>query len=1082
MSDPVRQLFLEEAQELLQILEAELLNLKTQPDIAALMRAAHTLKGSGAMVGLTAIPAIAHRLEDVFGIIARAAQPIDDGLEALLLQAYDHLERPIAEDLRGGHHDEALTLTQAEPVLAALDEWLTGQEITPFEELEIGELEAEASATEALETEIDALAVMAQATPGLPPIDMITVLFTGDVVSGLETLAAGLREEPSVRQEVLRSQLDAFVGIGELTSLPGFTAIARAGLTALTARPSQSLEIGEQVLDNLQAAQAAVLAGDRQRGGEPSPTLLAFGDPPSPTVPLPTVPSPTDSMPTMQVLAPAEQTNTALWEETSNEASDEAMLLSLFGEEEEEEETTALRPADPICHAADPSAITPPTPPPPVDDSGSPNSASDVSLTSAQAAARLHRPITSGLPNALIAKLEALLNSAPPEINARRRPPKANLSRPAPSTAPAQPPKKTVKPPKSKTVRVSLDRLNRLNNLFGELVTYENKNALQAQQLQYVISSMTQRFRNFERITRSLQDWADQSQQDRAKLMASAANSEEFDPLQMDSYDNAHLLMQEVMEEIAQLGETIHDMTAITHQGQQVHRQKQQTLRQIRNDLIRTSMMPMGDLLRHFPRMVRDLSAKYGKQVKMEVYGSDTLVDRTVFEKLYDPLVHLVRNAFDHGIEHPVVRSQLKKSSQATISLRAYGKSHQTYLEVSDDGCGISLERVRNKAIERGLYTTAEAAKLKPDQLYDCLFQPGFSTAAVVSELSGRGVGLDVVATQIKQLKGEIKVISTPNGGTTFVLRFPLSLNVAELMVFSVGNRTFAIAMDAVKTILSVATEDIAIGDETPFYQWQGQPVPLYSRSTLLNHYPLRGRRSRDSLPAIPLPKDGKVPLIILGSGARTLALQIDNILQAQELTIKPFGAAIQPPAFLLGCTTLGDGSLIPVVDGQALISRHFDPRSESRPGPPASPEARVAAAIPPTESEPPAEPQTILVVDDSLTARQVLIFTLEKAGYQTLQAKDGRDAMEQLSQNFAEIQAVFCDVEMPRMNGFEFLSQCRQDHGEKAPPVIMLTSRSGDKHRETGKTLGASAYLTKPYLEQALLDTLTACLTASSD
>ena len=436
----------------------------------------------------------------------------------------------------------------------------------------------------------------------------------------------------------------------------------------------------------------------------------------------------------------------------------------------------------------------------------------------------LSRPIKSGLPKALIAKLAALLDSAPPEAVVHRQSDPSQRSAPP---IPTTPDLKSAKTPRSKTVRVGLDRIKRINTLFGELVTYENKGSLQAQQLQHVIGSMTQRFRNFERITRSLQDWADQSQQDRSRLMASAANDGGFDALQMDSYDDVHLLMQEVMEEIAQLGEAIHDMTAINQQGQQVNRQKQQTLRQIRNDLIRTSMMPMGDLLRHFPRMVRDMSTKFNKTVKMVVDGGDTLVDRTVFEKLYDPLVHLVRNAFDHGIETPGMRVRLNKPAEATISLRAYSKSHQTYLEISDDGRGISLDRVRQKAIEQGLYSTEEAAKLSSDQLYDCLFHPGFSTASAVSELSGRGVGLDVVATQLKQLKGAIKVISVPNRGTTFVLRFPLSLNVAELMVFSVGSRTFAIAMDTVKTILSVATEDITIGDETPFYRWQRQTNPL---------------------------------------------------------------------------------------------------------------------------------------------------------------------------------------------------------------------------------------------------------------
>ena len=931
MSDSVHQLFLDEAQELLQIMEVELLELKANPDIPALMRAAHTLKGSGAMVGLTVIPAIAHRLEDVFAAVVQQSIPVDEALESLLLQAYDQLERSIIAGLRGQPHDEALTLTQAEPMLVALDEWLTRAAERPemIEAAGLDQPAQDAPAAEGIYTAQPYAEHTAQdhpitgetllydeawaadpqqndvalplSLPGGTAPDIVTALFNGDVVAGLETLAAALQEDVAVRIEVLRSQLDAFVGIGELTGLPGFSAIAQAGLTALDCRPSQSEAIGACVLKDLRTAHAIVLAGERDPGGQPSETLLAFG-------------VETESRPTAQILPPDAASEAPLSDAplnndvlTLDDSTEEAMLLALFGEADPAELTDAEPvPSDPLgiappdpefpetltaessgpqssdlessdlvsldSSSLDPeplvneSSVPEPLPIPAAPPAAPQNRADQVSAAAesdvpAEAAepdeldsaldaleemldesappvpakasstdpvripvSGLSRPIKSGLPKALIAKLAALLDSAPPEAVVHRQSDPSQRSAPP---IPTTPDLKSAKTPRSKTVRVGLDRIKRINTLFGELVTYENKGSLQAQQLQHVIGSMTQRFRNFERITRSLQDWADQSQQDRSRLMASAANDGGFDALQMDSYDDVHLLMQEVMEEIAQLGEAIHDMTAINQQGQQVNRQKQQTLRQIRNDLIRTSMMPMGDLLRHFPRMVRDMSTKFNKTVKMVVDGGDTLVDRTVFEKLYDPLVHLVRNAFDHGIETPGMRVRLNKPAEATISLRAYSKSHQTYLEISDDGRGISLDRVRQKAIEQGLYSTEEAAKLSSDQLYDCLFHPGFSTASAVSELSGRGVGLDVVATQLKQLKGAIKVISVPNRGTTFVLRFPLSLNVAELMVFSVGSRTFAIAMDTVKTILSVATEDITIGDETPFYRWQRQTNPL---------------------------------------------------------------------------------------------------------------------------------------------------------------------------------------------------------------------------------------------------------------
>jgi two-component system, chemotaxis family, sensor histidine kinase and response regulator PixL len=516
--------------------------------------------------------------------------------------------------------------------------------------------------------------------------------------------------------------------------------------------------------------------------------------------------------------------------------------------------------------------------------------------------------------------------------------------------------------------------------------------------------------------------------------------------------------------------------------------------------------------------MVRDMSLKYDKDVKVEIIGEETLVDRTVFEKLYDPLVHLVRNAFDHGIEPPEVRQQNGKPAQATITLRAYHKGHKTYLEIEDDGRGINLEAVRTKVINKGLFSAADAAKLSAERLYECLFMPGFSTATQVSELSGRGVGLDVVETQIKEIKGNVSIESVQQRGTKFLLRFPLTLTIAELLVFTLHNQTMAMAMHSVKSIVTVpidqliSTSDLPVGldpsidqnAENTYFEWQGKKVPLYPRSVLLNHYPLHSN-VREAIPAIPLPKlDDRVSLVIIGNADELAALRVDSILQTQELTIKPFGITVQSPDYLCGCTTLGDGSLIPVIDGKALLARSLTTPVQSTP---------VQIAKLPTESSsPPKHPilamlaqksnsqstfhddsttsdepdafestahttQTILVVDDSLTARQVLAFTLEKSGYEVLQAKDGREAVTQLKQNFDVIQAIFCDVEMPRMNGFEFLSHCQQEYGDTAPPIIMLTSRSGEKHRNLGQSLGASAYLTKPYLEQALINTLQKCI-----
>jgi chemotaxis protein histidine kinase CheA/CheY-like chemotaxis protein len=620
------------------------------------------------------------------------------------------------------------------------------------------------------------------------------------------------------------------------------------------------------------------------------------------------------------------------------------------------------------------------------------------------------------------------------------------------------------------TVRVDLHRLEKLNNLIGELFIQETGSVLQIQQLQDRLQSLSQRFKNFEQFTKELHNYAHRSSSSKSKLSQTpyflpqigfASSHPDFDPLQMDSYSHLYTLAQAMSEEIAQLGETMLDTTLLCHQAQSTQQRRQQTVKQIRGGLLKTRMFPVGEILQRFPRMVRDLSAQYHKQVAVKLSGTTTLMDKAVLEKLLDPMVHLVRNAFDHGVDLPADRAAQNKPTEATIEIRAYHRGNQTYIEVRDDGKGIDVEAVRSKVVAKGLATETEARAMTRDRLYEYLFSPGFSTAAKVSELSGRGVGLDVVQEQVRNLKGTITLSSEPGKGTTFTLRLPLTLTIAKLLVFSIQSNLMAIPVESLVSIATAAPEQLVTEDDQQFYCWNQKQIPLCSQAAFLfPHLPSRGMGDR--LP-IPLPLEDKVPLLLIAAGSKTIALQVDQILQEQELVIKPFGRAVKAPAHLYGCTILGDGSLVPVLDGLGLMATGETFAVPLQP-------MRHRVAVP--------QIPTVLVVDDSLTVRQSMVFTLEKAGYRVLQARDGRDGMAQLHQE-PDVQAVFCDVEMPRMNGFEFLSQCRQDFAEAAPPVIMLTSRGGDKHRQTAQELGASSYLTKPYLEQDLLKTLQGVLAA---
>ncbi|MFN3361372.1 MAG: response regulator, partial [Pseudanabaenaceae cyanobacterium] len=501
--------------------------------------------------------------------------------------------------------------------------------------------------------------------------------------------------------------------------------------------------------------------------------------------------------------------------------------------------------------------------------------------------------------------------------------------------------------------------------------------------------------------------------------------------------------------------------TLVAQEAKNIQRKKQQTLRQLRNDLLWARMIPLGDILNRFPRMVRDLSLKYQKAVNCRVLGANTLVDKQMLEKLYDPLVHLVRNAFDHGIENsPREREALGKPPEGTIEIRAYHQGNQTFIVVEDDGRGIDPQKVVSKAIEKQIITPAQAQSLTTQQIYELIFTPGFSTAEKVTDLSGRGMGMDAVLAQVQALKGSITIESEVGKGTVFTLCFPLTLTISKLLIARVQGRPLAVPVDSLLSVVSTHTSAIETIWGKEFYRYDKLLVPIYPSHRFANHYPLPSATGKVQM-GLDLPEE-TIPLLLIALGNRRIALRAEQIITEQELVIKPFSPVIPHPNYFYGCTILGDGSLVPVLDTAALISQWSETQAIS----PVSPMPSAVATF---------DVPTILVIDDSLTARQTLALTLQRAGYEVIQAGDGQEALEKLKEH--NVKAVFCDVEMPVMNGFEFLTNCRKDYPPDRLPVIMLTSRGGERHRGIAKLLGANDYLTKPFLEGDLLQTLQNCL-----
>lgn len=922
------QFFFQEAPDLLREIEAGILGLRHEQSISKLwelMRTAHSIKGGAACAGLTHIQEIAHYLEAAFKAIAESGIDLSDSTEALLLQAFDCLKMPIFTEIQTGWYEPKESVMKAHAVWMQLEESLHAQR---------------------------PIKIQAQKD------DVTHLLFAEDVARGLHQLEQILAQENHAAAvlDFLPIQAQIFRGIGEISRLNGFIAIADAAIRALNLNSHEASVIGQLALVDFRQAQAAVLDGDRLQGGSPSQALLDLTQislSPEPTLDLPLI---------------------------------EADRFS------------------PIEDRSDPLLI-----------------ASETSL----------------LP-----------------------------------LSPSDPPSPT---PILMSVRQDWARLEGINTLVGELISLDNRLLTQNQEHEETLEVFLRSFSRIKQQTVTLYRWSNQFL---PHTQVTNPSQNQAIPGKSSPAQNIGFIqntLEGVLEELSQLSEVFNDLSLLGQQYQQILKQKQKTLKTVKTSLLQTQMLPVGELLHQFPRVLHDLALHSEKQIKLDLQGDSTLIEKAVLEKLYDPLVHLVRNAFDHGIEPTAVRQALNKPLQGTIRLKAWHQGHHTYLSVEDDGRGIDLETIQAKLLAMGWISATDAAESLPTtQLYQYLFEPSFTTAPVVSHLSGRGMGLYAVQSQVSTLKGTITVKSQVGKGTSFVLRLPLASNITKLLVFRISRHFFAVPVSALAAIILTEEVFLQTQQQQAYYHWKGQFVPILSMAAIATYsYPTpslspEGLRQTDLHPLgeeSGSTESQKFPLLFIAHGTQIIALKIDEVIMEQDLVIKPFNRlAIQPPNALGGCTILGDGRLVPVLDSLSLIEK-WGQIVHSQPQVPDHKISSSSALL---------SPRTILLIDDSLTMRQAISSTLQKAGYHVLQAKDGREALNLVQQDM-NIAGMICDIEMPRMNGLEFLSRCRQQ--EISIPIVMLTYRSAQRYRQLAQELGASAYLTKPYLDKELLQTLEQCL-----
>ena len=667
------------------------------------------------------------------------------------------------------------------------------------------------------------------------------------------------------------------------------------------------------------------------------------------------------------------------------------------------------------------------------------------------------------------------------------------------SAKPAAKSKSTI----SKTVRVNLDSLERLNDLIGELLINQNKNILKDEQIYGFVQELLAKINHNEQIVNELIDIVEEvslsPQQQQAlqelptRLQKIAANT--GSSLSQNSWltstqaapeTQINHLLQLALSSNSDLAEIAEKIKNYNSQARRDTQKQQNMLLNMRDELIDTRMSPVGRLFNRFPRLLQQLSLTHDKQAELNITGSHILIDKTIEEKLYDPLLHLVRNSFDHGLEFPAERDRLGKPTTGTVFLRAYYQGSQTIIEVGDDGKGINIEKIKQSGIEKNLVTAEQAQRLSNSQLLELLFEPGFSTADKVSDLSGRGVGLDVVRSQIEDMNGTISIESVPGKGTTFALQIPLTLTIAKLMLTEAAGMTYAILIDAIARIILPTSSQVQIFDGQKVLHWQTENgvemIPVRRLSELIE-YPRTIAKMAHTESSL------NNPILLLRRQEGLIGLEVDRVLGEQELVIRPLGSAIIPPRYIYGCSVLKDSSLTLVIDGVALLKdskyRHNSVSqrafladvSVSQKSLPSNSEA--PQQLPPASSSS-SIPQTLLVVDDSSSLRKTIAMSLEKVCHSVIQADNGINALTELKKS-GEVELVVCDLEMPLMNGFQFLKALRQNPDNDHIPVIILTSRDSEKHRKLALELGASAYLVKPCPEHELIATINRITTEKS-
>ncbi len=674
-----------------------------------------------------------------------------------------------------------------------------------------------------------------------------------------------------------------------------------------------------------------------------------------------------------------------------------------------------------------------------------------LSLDSREAAEPLHEPTVeeplvafepAATAEPTIVEQQLPPVSAPPAAEA---PPAVEPPRVAAAAAPQAAPiaeQRSVE--RAETARVDAALLDSLLNGAGEINIFQSRLTQQLHSIEFHLGELGGTVSRLREQLRKLE--AETEAQILHRHQDDADVESGFDPLELDRYSTIQQLSRALAEsanDVASINELLH---GLTNEADTLLTQQARVTSDLQSGLMQTRMVPFQRHVSRLQRIVRQACADTGKQAELFVDGESNEIDRQVLESMLPPFEHLLRNAVAHGIEKPAVRQQRGKPETGQVLIKVRRDGAEVIVEVSDDGGGLDLAAIRRKAQEKGLLV--ENQRITDEQAIELILQPGFSTASELTQAAGRGVGMDVVDNEVKKLGGSMRVETKTGEGTRFLIRLPYTLAITHALIVNVGEETFALPLPTVEGITRLSRDKILkhLTEDEPKLDYGGVVYRIQHLGSLVGAAPSA------------LPEDeSAVSLVLIRAGDHSTALLMDSLEGSREVVVKTLGPHIASVPGVTGATILGDGRVIMILDAGTLV------RAQRPVAPPKT-------AVP----QPAVSPQlAALVVDDSITMRRVTQRLLERRGAKVLTARDGLDAITVLQEHTVDV--VLLDIEMPRMDGYQFATHVRNDPKLKHLPIIMITSRSGEKHRAKAIEIGVNDYLSKPYQESQLIAAITA-------